>query len=211
MNIAEWFNLLVKQVVATSWLEWVAVLSGVGEVLLARKNKVLLYPVGILSILASSFLLIEAKLYAETVLNLYYLVMSIYGWMIWKSRSESGASSISKSSKQEVAITLSIAILGWGFLYLVLKHFTDSDVPIMDAFVSSTAWAGMWLLAKRKLENWVWLNVSNLVAIPLLFHKNLAMFALLTVFLFVIAIFGYLDWKKILNQETVNELNTRHT
>jgi nicotinamide mononucleotide transporter len=110
-----------------------------------------------------------------------------------------------------VRITLGIAILGWGFLYIILEHFTDSDVPIMDAFVSSTAWAGMWLLAKRKLENWVWLNVSNLVAIPLLFHKNLAMFALLTVFLFVIAIFGYLDWKKILNQETVNELNTQHT
>jgi len=60
----------------------------------------------------------------------------------------------------------------------------------------------MWLLANRKLENWIWLNISNLVAIPLLFHKNLAMFALLTIFLFVIAIFGYLDWKKILKKET---------
>ncbi|WP_017258465.1 nicotinamide riboside transporter PnuC [Pedobacter arcticus] len=202
MNISEWFNLLVSQILATGWLEWVAVLFGVTEVLLARKNKILLYPAGIISIVTSAFLLIEAKLYAETALSMYYLVMSIYGWAVWNSRSKSAASSITKSSKKEVVITLSIAFLGWGFLYIILKNFTDSDVPIMDSFVSSTAWAGMWLLAKRKLENWIWLNISNLVAIPLLFHKNLVMFALLTIFLFVVAIFGYLDWKKILKQKT---------
>ena len=59
----------------------------------------------------------------------------------------------------------------------------------------------MWLLTRRKLENWIWLNISNLVAIPLLFHKQLPMFALLTLFLFVIAIFGYIDWKKILKHK----------
>ncbi len=205
MNISEWFSLLTDQVLATGWLEWVAVIFGVCEVLLARKNKVMLYPVGIVSILTASFLLVDAKLYAETFLNMYYLVMSVYGWIMWKSRSESGASAITKSTKKEVYITFSIAILGWAFLYLILKNFTDSDVPIMDAFVSSTAWAGMWLLANRKLENWIWLNISNLVAVPLLFHKNLVMFALLTIFLFVIAIFGYFDWKKILQKKQLSE------
>lgn len=198
----DWFNLLLEQVVSTGWLEWVAVLFGVGEVLLARKNKVLLYPVGIVSIVTASFLLFESRLYAETFLNLYYLVMSVYGWMTWKSRSISGASQITRSSKNETLIAFAISIFGWGFLYFILRHFTDSDVPVMDSFVSSTAWAGMWLLARRKLENWIWLNISNLVAIPLLFHKNLAMFALLTIFLFVIAIFGYLDWKKILSRQS---------
>ncbi|HET8828042.1 MAG TPA: nicotinamide riboside transporter PnuC, partial [Pelobium sp.] len=91
MEVSEWFSLLVNQVLATGWLEWVAVLFGVGEVLLARKNKVALYPVGIVSILTSGFLLIEAKLYAEALLSMYYLVMSIYGWAMWKSRSQSGA------------------------------------------------------------------------------------------------------------------------
>jgi nicotinamide mononucleotide transporter len=69
-------------------------------------------------------------------------------------------------------------------------------VPVWDAFVSSTAWAGMWLLARRKMENWVFLNISNLFAIPLLFYKKLPMFAALTVFLFVVAIFGYFEWKR---------------
>jgi nicotinamide mononucleotide transporter len=203
MNFSNWFNLLGEQLKATSFLEWIAVTFGVAEVLLARKNKVWLYPVGIVSILTSSFLLLETKLYAETALNTYYLVMSIYGWAIWKAKKQSGALKITKSNKIEFIITLAIAILGWAFLYLILKNFTDSDVPIMDSFVSSTAWAGMWLLAKRKLENWIWLNISNLVAIPLLFHKNLIMFALLTIFLFIIAIFGYFDWKKILIKDSV--------
>lgn len=210
MNFSEWVNLLGTQILATSWLEWVAVLFGVGEVLLARKNKVLLYPVGIISILTSAFLLLDAKLYAETLLSMYYLVMSIYGWAMWKSRSQSAANSITKSSRSEVKITFSIAIFGWVFLYLVLKNYTDSDVPIMDAFVSSTAWAGMWLLAKRKLENWIWLNISNAVAIPLLFHKNLVMFALLTVFLFIVAVFGYLDWKKILKENAEADLKPQY-
>lgn len=211
MNITDWFNLLGEQLKATSFLEWLAVSFGVAEVLLARKNKVWLYPVGIVSILCSSFLLVESKLYAETALNTYYLVMSIYGWAIWENTNNSGASKITKSNPKEFMITLGIAIFGWVFLYLILKNFTDSDVPIMDAFVSSTAWAGMWLLAKRKLENWIWLNISNLVAIPLLFHKNLAIFSLLTIFFFVIAIFGYLDWKKIINKDKIKESNVRFT
>ncbi|MEP0711198.1 nicotinamide riboside transporter PnuC [Algoriphagus sp.] len=200
-------NLLAEQIKATSLLEWISVCCGVASVLFARKNNVLLYPTGILGILTSGFLLIDAKLYAETLLSAYYLVMSIYGWAIWKNNSASGASEISRSTPKEQRITWAIALLGWGFLYFMLTTFTDSDVPVVDAFVSSTAWAGMWLLAKRKLENWIWLNVSNLVAIPLLFHKQLILISFLTIFLFVVAIFGYLDWKKELDQPN-EELET---
>ncbi|WP_057938024.1 nicotinamide riboside transporter PnuC [Algoriphagus resistens] len=193
-------SLLAEQIESTSLLEWIAVGFGVSEVLLARKNNVLLYPAGIIGILCSGFLLVDAKLYAETLLHAYYLVMSIYGWAMWKNRSASGASQISRSTGAEQRITWAIALGGWAFLYFMLTNFTDSDVPVIDAFVSSTAWAGMWLLAKRKLENWIWLNVSNLVAIPLLFHKQLILISFLTIFLFVVAVFGYFDWKKELDR-----------
>src|SRR5690606_38873224 len=157
-------SLLAEQIDSTSLLEWIAVGFGVTEVLLARKNNVLLYPAGIIGILCSGFLLVDAKLYAETLLHAYYLVMSIYGWAMWQNRSAFGASQISRSTASEQKITWAIALGGWAFLYFMLTTFTDSDVPVVDAFVSSTAWAGMWLLAKRKLENWIWLNVSNLIA-----------------------------------------------
>lgn len=194
-------GLLLEQIQNTSLLEWTAVAFGVSEVLLARKNSIWLYPTGIISILCGSILLLESKLYAETLLHGYYLVMSIYGWANWKNRSRSGASRITKSDSKDQTITFGIAVFGWGFLYFMLTRFTDSDVPVIDAFVSSTAWAGMWLLAKRKLENWIWLNISNLVAIPLLYSKQLYMFSFLTLFLFVVAIFGYLDWKKELKNQ----------
>jgi nicotinamide mononucleotide transporter len=85
----------------------------------------------------------------------------------------------------------------------MLKYYTDSTVPYWDAWVSATAWAGMWLLAKRKIENWILLNISNAFAIPLLFHKNLPLYALLTLFLFIVAVQGYFKWNKILKQEKV--------
>lgn len=193
-------GLLLQQIQNTRILEWIAVAFGISEVLLARKNSIWLYPTGIIGILCGSFLLLDSKLYAETLLHGYYLVMSIYGWINWGKRSLTGASQISRSDGRDLAITVGIAVMGWAFLYFMLTAFTDSDVPVIDAFVSSTAWAGMWLLAKRKLENWIWLNISNLVAIPLLYSKQLYMFSLLTLFLFVVAIFGYLDWRKDLNK-----------
>jgi nicotinamide mononucleotide transporter len=80
----------------------------------------------------------------------------------------------------------------------------------MDSFVAATAWAGMWLLAKRKLENWVLLNISNIVAIPLLFYKHLPLNALLTLFLFIVAVMGYFRWKKIMRKEAQAALEQKN-
>lgn len=200
MNFQDWFKLFQEQIAHTSFIEWLAVGFGVAEVLLAKKNSIWLYPTGIISILLSMFLLLNVKLYAETLLSIYYLVMSVYGWIIWKKRKQDAENQVSWSSNNELTIAVLISAIGFGVLFLVLRHFTDSDVPLFDAFVSATAWAGMWLLAKRKIENWIFLNISNIVAIPLLFHKKLPLMACLTTFLFTVAIFGFLDWKKIIDK-----------
>jgi len=86
-------------------------------------------------------------------------------------------------------------------LYIVLRYFTDSTVPAFDSWVSATAWAGMWLLAKRKIENWLLLNISNAFAIPLLLYKGLPLYAALTLFLFIIAVLGYIDWNRIIKRK----------
>jgi len=200
MNFQDWFKLFQEQILHTSLIEWLAVGFGVAEVLLAKKNSIWLYPTGIISILLSMFLLLNVKLYAETLLSIYYLVMSVYGWIIWKKRKLDGENQVSWSSNNELTIAVMISVIGFVLLYLVLRHYTDSDVPLFDAFVSSTAWAGMWLLAKRKIENWIFLNISNIVAIPLLFHKKLPLMACLTTFLFIVALFGFFEWRKIINK-----------
>jgi nicotinamide mononucleotide transporter len=199
-----WIDLFTEQLKATGWLEWLAVSLGVIEVLLAKENKVWLYPTGIAATLISIYLLLNVGLYAECVLSGYYVVMSFYGWYYWIKKRNEPPVKVAYANKHEWIITLLIVFLGWGILYLLLIRFTGSTVPVADAWVSSTAWAGMWLLARRKIENWVLLNVSNLFAVPLLFHKNLVMFALLTIFLFIVAVFGYFEWRRIIRRETIN-------
>lgn len=201
MNLQHWLQILLGQIRETGWLQWVAVFFGVAEVLLAKRNNVLLYPAGLIGTVLSIVLLLEAQLYAETLLNIYYIVMSIYGWWFWLRKRNEPAVPITYTTKPEWIITALITFVGWLVLYLILKNFTPSNVPVWDAFVSASAWAGTWLLTRRKIENWLVLNLSNLFAMPLLFYKNLPMFALLTIFLFAVAIFGYFDWKKIYRQQ----------
>ncbi|MDN3582333.1 nicotinamide riboside transporter PnuC [Mucilaginibacter flavus] len=201
-------SLFIEQIKETTWVQWLAVVLGVAEVLLARVNNIWLYPAGILGTAIAIYLLLDVGLYAESILNGYYVVMSIYGWIYWIKKKNEPPVKISWQTKNEWIISITISVVGWVFFYMLLKnlpakYFTPSNVPVWDALISSTAWAGMWLLARRKIENWVFLNISNLFAIPILFYKHLPMFALLTIFLFIIAFFGYFDWvKRVKNQES---------
>lgn len=187
----------------TTWQEWLGVFFSVFQVLLARKNNSNNYLFGIAGISLTLYVMIQSKLYAEFTLNLYYLVMSIYGWLYWKFGKRKSETTISETTKNEKLITVGIVLGTFGVFYFFLKNFTDSDVPILDSLVSAFAWAGMWLMARRKIENWVLLNISNIIAIPLLIHKGLYLYAVLTAFLFIVAISGYLEWRKIIKTKSV--------
>ena len=180
---------------------------GVAEVFLAKANNILLYPAGIVATALSIYSLGSVQLYAECLLNIYYVVMSVYGWWFWISKGNLPPIKITATTRSEWGITLGIVLGGWAFLSYVLATFTSSTVPFWDAWVSSAAWAGMWLLARRKVENWILLNISNAFAIPLLFYKELPLFALLTIFLFVVGWMGYRDWLRILKKD--RDLNSK--
>ena len=207
MDLKDWYFIFNQQITHTSLIEWLAVGFGITEVFLAKRNNIWLYPTGIVAVLLSMYMLFHVGLYAETLLNMYYLVMSVYGWLAWQKRGVLRIVDITWSSSKDLKIAILISSAGFIVLYSILKHFTDSDVPAWDAFISSTAWAGMWLLARRKIENWIFLNISNLFAIPLLIHKKLPMFALLTSILFIVAIFGFLEWKRIFHKKQLELSN----
>ena len=196
-----WQQLFMHELVETSWLEWLAVAFGVAEVLLARANKIALYPAGIAGTLLSIYLFLISGLYAESLLNGYYVAMSIYGWWYWIKKKNQPPVQISWCNQKDWIIVLSIVFGGFIVLFFILKDFTPSTVPFWDALVSATAWAGMWLLAKRKIENWILLNISNAFAIPLLFYKHLLLYSGLTVFLFIVAVQGFIKWRKIMRIE----------
>jgi nicotinamide mononucleotide transporter len=200
MQLHQVLNDFFQQIKATSLAEWLAVGFGILQVWFAKSNKPINYLFGIFGIMISMYVLYFAKLYGEIALNMYYLLMSVYGWVYWQQKSNH-QHVITTSTKKDWIIVLLICIIGFTVFYFGLLHATDSDVPVWDALVSCTAWAGMWLLAKRKIENWILLNISNLMAIPLLYHKDLLLFAALTLFLFVMAFFGYFNWRRILKHE----------
>lgn len=181
-----------------SLLEWIGVSLAIIQVLLSRVNNPLNYLFGISSVCITLYLMFESKLYAEFALNIYYLIMSIYGWYFWKFGKQQHETPISYSTKKDYQISLSIVVISFTLFYFCLTKFTDSDVPVLDAVVSAFAWAGMWLMAKRKIENWLFLNVSNAIAIPLMIHKELYLYAFLSLFLFIVATSGYFVWKKLL-------------
>jgi nicotinamide mononucleotide transporter len=201
MNISESWQLAVSQLRTAPAIEWIGTGFGVTEVILARFNNILLYPAGIISVLVSSYIFLDAGLYAEFLLNLYYLVMSIYGWYAWIHKPGVKDLRIAYADRREWIVTAGITGIGFMVLYAGLRYGTDSSVPVWDAWVSATAWAGMWLLARRRIENWIVLNISNAFAIPLLLRKGLPLYALLTLILFTVAIFGYFAWRRKLARQ----------
>jgi len=197
MDLFAWFDLFKQQLNEADAAQWAVLILGVAEVLLAKANKIWLYPTGIAATLLSVYGLFQAQLYAESFLNVYYLVMSIYGWWHWVAKKNEPPVRITHASMRDWRITVAIVAGAGILLYVILKLYTPSNVPAWDAWVSATAWAGMWLLAKRKVENWILLNISNAFAIPLLFYKALPLYGVLTIILFVVACFGYFDWRRI--------------
>lgn len=186
-------------------LQGLGTVFGVVQVLLSRKNNVHNYLFGIVSIIISLWVLYQSRLYADILLNLYYLVMSIYGWLYWKFGGMRHEAPITYACRREHAIALGIAVTCFSVMCYWLYYHTNSDVPFWDAGVSAFAWAGMWLMAKRKMENWIYLNISNVISVPLLIHKELYVYAGLTVFLFAVGVSGYLKWRKIIQYEQQTE------
>ncbi len=188
-----------------TWMQTIGTAFGVIQVLLARKNNVNNYLFGIASILIAIWVLYQSKLYGDILLNLYYLVMSVYGWFYWKYGKQKSEAPVAFASKLEHMKALGITAFSFALLAYWLMAFTNSDVPYWDATTTAFAWAGMWLMAKRKIENWIYLNISNIISIPLLIYKELYVYAGLTAFLFIIGVSGYLKWLKIIKHEERTE------
>lgn len=185
----------------TTWVEWFGVFFSVIQVLLAQRNNINNYLFGIAGIVLAMYVKFHAKLYAEFALDFYYLIMSVYGWIFWKYGKQQSETPISFSTKNEWLKAVIIIGVAFTLFFVFLTGFTDSDVPFLDSIVTAFAWAGMWLMAKRKIENWIFLNISNFIAVPLLIHKELYLFAGLTAFLFIVAIFGYKNWYRLIKTQ----------
>jgi nicotinamide mononucleotide transporter len=208
MGLTEIWQTLLQNGKDTKWPEWVSTVTQIISVWYAQKNKVLVYPYGIIGVLLAAyvyFFMVHPPLYADGALNIYYFFMSVYGWYNWVQKKDESHLTypISWCSKNELFIGLFVFIFAWAALYFILLKFTNSNTPVLDSLVSSASVTAMWWMAKRKVENWIAWILANIVAIPLNFYKGLVLFTLMYCLFLIMAYWGFMQWKKNLKNELV--------
>ena len=184
------------------FFEIVAVIFGLLSVWFSKNNNILVYPTGMISTSIFTYLLFKWGLLGDMMLNVYYFIMSIYGWYIWTRKKNNIVTPISKISNYEKKISLFIFISSLIFVYGIYNYFDKwgSLTSYIDNITTAIFFVGMWLMAKRKIENWIFWIIGNVISVPLYFYKGLT-FTSLQYFIFtIIAISGYYSWKKILNK-----------
>ena len=198
MSLQEAWEHFILQIQTTPSLEYVAVFFGIASVLYSRKENILVYPTGLINTtLYTFFCFFWWDLYAEASLNFYYTIMSIYGWYMWsrKSNSSQPYMRITVSTQAQWWMAIGFFLVCWIILYLILKQ-TNSTVPVADSFASATAYTGMLLMTRKKLENWIWWILTNIASIPLYFVKGAVLTSFQYVVFLVLAILGFISWKR---------------
>lgn len=150
----------------------------------------------------------QAGLYADFGINIYYLVIALYGWLAWRynfslrgKRDDSKELSIGHISRVTFSHLALLFLAAWAVISYILTHFTNSTVPFTDAFTTALSIVGMYMLARKYIEQWwVWL-VVDVVSSALYIYKELYFTAALYALYAIIAIFGYRKWKQLMNNE----------
>lgn len=199
----EWFLEGLKiGIEQMTWLEAIAVFFGLLSVWYAKQENILVYPTGIISVVIYVYICFGARLYADMGINAYYFIMSVYGWIVWSGReNDKPAVPISFNTRRENLYSLLLFIVSYLVLFYSLKNHTDSDVPSWDAFTTAIFFVGMWLMAKKKVENWVAWIIGDLVSIPLYFYKGLILTSVQFMVFTALAIAGLISWMNAIKQK----------
>jgi nicotinamide mononucleotide transporter len=212
-------------------LEIIAATLGVASVIFAKKENILVFPTGIISTSIYIYLLSQWNLYGDLIINIYYTVMSIYGWYMWTRIVDEKFKKhlpISRTNKKEKLIATAIFLSASAFVIFIYRHYNvmpnnlnffesaqyayqnlssgnleqfRKAVPFLDTFTTAAAFVGMWLMAIKKIENWTFWIATNLVSIPLYFVKGYGFTGIQYLIFLILAIQGYKEWKKILNKK----------
>ena len=207
MSVAELWQQFTTGLQQTTLLEYIGVCAGIISVLFQRKAHILVYPIGLINTCIYVYISIKGSLFGEASVNLYYTVMSIYGWILWakKDAHDKPALQVTYSDKKEWIIQLVFFAVFYIAIYSALTFlknaFYSNTVPWADAFASASAYTGMWLLAKKKVESWYWWIVTNVASIPLYFIKGYVFTSFQYIVLLVLAFMGLVSWMKKVHDE----------
>jgi nicotinamide mononucleotide transporter len=171
----------------------------------SRKENILVYPVGLVNTIIYVYISVKGNLFGEAGVNFYYTVMSIIGWFMWlkKDKPVDKILHVSYATRKEWLQHLLFSCF-YISIFVVLtyfkKQFYEGVIPWADAFASSTAFTGMWLMTKEKVESWYWWIATNIASIPLYFVKHYVFTSVYYIILLIMAIAGLVAWQKIANK-----------
>jgi nicotinamide mononucleotide transporter len=192
-----------QQFLASQWYEHVAVVTGIASVWYSKKENVLVYPIGLISTIIYIYLSFNGSLFGEATVNLYYTIMSVIGWYLWMKKSpnqQEDSLQITYSSKKEMQFQLLFFVVLFIIVFVSLTYlnevFNKGTIPWADGFATASAFTGMYLMVKKKIESWYWWIATNIASIPLYFYKNYVVTSLYYVILLVLAFYGLKEWKQ---------------
>jgi nicotinamide mononucleotide transporter len=198
--LTEILQQFIEGIRATTVLEYIAVFAGIASVWYSRKENILVYPVGLINTIIYIYLSGKANLFGEVSVNIYYTVMSIYGWYLWlkKDKEQHTVLHIAFSNKRwwlyQIAFFIIFYFIIYGLLSYLKTNFAPGAIPWADAFASATAFTAMWLMTKKKVESWYWWIATNIASVPLYFVKQYVFTSVYYLILLVMAFFGLLTW-----------------
>ena len=201
-TLQEFFNQFISGLKATTIPEYIAVLAGIASVWYSRKENILVYPTGLLNTIIYIWLSFKYHLLGEATVNFYYTIMNIYGWYLWTRKDEQQNSIVLVrfSSAKEWLGQLSFFIFFYLSIFFALsylkKAFAPGAIPWADALASASAFTGMWLMARKKVESWYWWIITNICGMPLYFVKGLVFTTVYYFVLLILAIGGLIEWRK---------------
>ena len=179
-------------------MEFIAVIFGLLSPYFSMKNNILVYPTGIISTLIYVYILLVYGLLGDMLINVYYFGMSIYGWYIWTRKTgEESYTPITTMSKKEWITATGLFFAGGIFVFVVYLFFHKwtSWTAYIDTLTTALFFTGMWLMARKKLENWLIWIIADLISVPLYIYKGLIFSSFLFFIMTIIAIYGYKAWK----------------
>ena len=187
-------------------LEAIAFVFGIMSVYYAKKANILVYPTGIICTVITVYILYVNEYFGDMMMNFYYSVMSIYGWWNWSRKKENEyVVPISRTTRKEKLIGALFFVLTMIVTYLVYKAYNyELQIPnYIDVVTSGIFFTAMWYMANKKLENWTLWIIADIITIPLYAYRGLGMLSLQYLVFTILAIQGYIEWKKSLNKKRV--------
>ncbi len=186
-------------------LEFLAFIFGIISVVYAKKENILVYPTGIICTVITIYLLYRAQYFGDMMMNVYYSIMSVYGWWNWsRIKDNRYLVLITITNKKEYLIASFFFLLTIGITFFVYKMNLDYlEIPnYIDIFTSGIFFTAMWLMANKKIESWIFWIIGDIITIPLYSYRGLGILSLQYLIFLILAIQGYLEWKKTLNKQS---------